>query len=204
VFVDVDSKSLHIAEIAHILAGSDDGPRALVSLPQEARGEYENLILLCPSCHTLIDKAPDAYPDRVVRDWKLAHRARIMAAFGAVEYESRHAVRHAIEPILAANRSIFETYGPLNDYRFNPESDVASQWRRKVVGQVLPNNRRLLAILDANRRHLTDREQMVLERFRQHVDDLEDRHLGGGVSGGGTRFPVEMTALLSDSAVDDQ
>ena len=97
---------------------------------------------------------------------------------------------------MAENRTIFETYGPLGDDRFNPESEVAVVWRRKVLARILPNNRKLLMIIDANRRHLTPAEEAVLERFRQHVDDLEDRHVGGGTAAEGTRFPAGMNELL--------
>ena len=195
-FLDVGGRSMHIAEMAHIFAASDAGPRAQASFSPEARSAYENLILLCPECHTIVDKAPEEYPDSLIREWKRRHRDRIRAEFGAAEYASRHLVREAIEPIMAENRTIFETYGPLGDDRFNPESEVAVVWRRKVLARILPNNRKLLMIIDANRRHLTPAEEAVLERFRQHVDDLEDRHVGGGTAAVGTRFPAGMNELL--------
>ena len=66
------------------------------------------------------------------------------------------------------------------------------------AGPHLPNNRKLLSILDENRRHLTVNERKVLELFRQHVDDLEQRHIGNSTAAVGTTFPDGMTRLLED------
>jgi hypothetical protein len=198
-FVDTDSSKLHIAEIAHIVAASDAGPRADAELSDEERGSFENLILLCPTCHTTIDKASKDFPDTTVREWKHRHAERIAATFGVVEYPGRRDARRAIDPALAENEAIFREYGSENEYRSDPESELADVWKRKVLLQILPNNRRILAILDANRGLLRSSELTTLEDFRQHVDDLEARHLGEGRKGVGRRFPVEMETILAEA-----
>jgi len=185
--------------MAHIFAATDRGPRAMPALSAVNRGAYENLILLCPSCHTIIDKAEDIYPDDLIRNWKHEHRVRIATAFGAISYSDRRLARRVIEPLLTENKAIFDTFGPNQDYRVNPESDVALVWKRKVLSHILPNNYKLLAILDANRTHLTATERETLERFRQHVDDLEQRHIGGSPASVGTTFPDGMNRLLEDA-----
>jgi hypothetical protein len=199
-FVDTDSRNIHIAEMAHVFAANNSGPRANVELTEEERGAYENLILLCPSCHSIIDKAPEDFPDDMLVEWKRSHFERIAAAFGAVEYGSRQAAREAIEPALAENSLIFDEYGPENEYRFDPESELARVWQRKVLSRVLPNNRKVLAILDANRSHLRGHELVTLEQFRQHIDDMEARHLGERVTAVGRRFPDGMQAILAESS----
>jgi len=197
-FLDTEAGAVHVAEMAHIVAAKDGGPRADPALSAEERGAYGNLILLCPTCHSTIDKAPDAFPDTMVLDWKCGHRRRIDEAFGAREYADRSEVRKAVEPLLAENETIFSCWGPDLPYRFDPESEFAEVWRRKVRSRILPNNRKILAVIDANKRHLTDVEASVLERFRQHVDDLESRHLGDGAARlPGTTFPEEMNTILA-------
>ena len=146
-----------------------------------------------------MDKAPGDFQDDLILEWKRTHVKRIAAVFGAVEYANRHAVRNAIEPVLAQNRVIFNEYGPDNIYRFDPESEVAQAWQRKVLSHILPNNRKILSILDKNRHLLIDRELITLEHFRQHVDDLEARHLGGSVAAVGRRFPAEMEVILAEA-----
>ena len=60
--------------MAHVFAAADDGPRANAELTEAERGRYDNLILLCPTCHTIIDKASDEYPDATILRWKTTTR----------------------------------------------------------------------------------------------------------------------------------
>lgn len=62
-----------IGEVAHIIAHGDTGPRSYPSLPKADRDRYENLILLCPSDHTLVDKQDSTYKVEDLRGWKRNH-----------------------------------------------------------------------------------------------------------------------------------
>lgn len=62
----------HLAIIAHIEASSDNGPRANPALDRNDRDKYENLILLCPTHHDLIDKQGSTYTVAEIRGWKVA------------------------------------------------------------------------------------------------------------------------------------
>jgi hypothetical protein len=197
-FVDTASKNIHLAEMAHIIAASDEGPRADKAVTGKKKGDYDNLILLCANCHTMVDKAPSDFPDALLREWKRRHVERITSLFGAVEYARRSAAREAIEPALAENRTVFDQCGPDNAYRYNPESEEAKVWQRKVRAIILPNNRKLLAVLDANRKHLDETEHETLEAFRQHVDDLEAKHIGDG-GDIASRFPNGMATILAEN-----
>ena len=197
-FVDTATKNIHVAEMAHIIAASGKGPRADATVTQADKGSYDNLILLCANCHTTIDKAPADFPDKMIRDWKSKHVERINSLFGAVEYPDRGSARKAIEPALTENHAVLDQYGPDNDYRHDPESDIAKVWQRKMRAIILPNNRRILAILDANRRYLRQPEVKTLELFRQHIDDLEAKQIGEGSGDIASRFPDSMSDILTE------
>lgn len=68
----VDSEAL-IGEIAHIVAVSSDGPRGDSQYPQDKLNTYENLILLCPTHHTLVDDGSCQYSADDLRKWKEDH-----------------------------------------------------------------------------------------------------------------------------------
>lgn len=185
--------------MAHIIAASGNGPRSVAYFSDADKGSYDNLILLCANCHTTIDKAPSDFPDSMIRDWKRKRIERINTLFGAVEYPDRASAREAIRPALTENHTVFDQFGPNNDYHQDPESELAKVWQRKMRAIILPNSRKILTILDANQRHLSQSEVKVLEAFRQHIDDLEARHFGEGGDDVGSRFPVGMSDILVDA-----
>lgn len=196
-FVDADGTNIHIAELAHVFAANNGGPRSNPNLSEEERGAFENLVVLCANCHTKVDKAPSAFPDDMIFSWKRDHAKKLQGLFGAAKFDSRTDARRPVDSLLAENRAIFEMYGPHIEAAKNPESGAAEQWKRKMLNRILPNNRRLLAILDSNRDILRDEEKRTLELFRQHIDDLEAFHITG-VRENGSLFPSDMSNILKD------
>ena len=63
-----------LGEMAHIVARSLEGPRGQNSLTAYPDG-YENLILLCPTHHTEVDKNPNAGPVARLHATKADHEA---------------------------------------------------------------------------------------------------------------------------------
>ena len=187
----------HVAQMVHIVAHSDRGPRANGNMDAEYRGSYENLLILCPTCHETVDKRPDLYRGHQLIQWKRNHIAKITTAFGLDCYGSRQDTLSAIEPLMDENFFIFKEYGPDNEYRFDPESERARVWQRKVLSRILPNNRKILFILDKNRAMLSTHEKSVLEDFRQHVEEMEARHLGDTFTVA-RRFPSGMQEILTE------
>lgn len=196
-FIDASGKSIHIAEMAHVFAANDRGPRAKPELSEQERGAFENLVVLCANCHTMVDKAPETFPDNMMQSWKREHANKLQGLFGVVMLNDRASARQTVEPILLENNAIFNQYGPHIDAACNPESGSAEQWKRKMLTRILPNSRRILAILSANRHLLAGTERLTLEQFRQHIDDLEAFHIGGSRQDA-SRFPSEMTKILED------
>lgn len=111
-------------------------------------------------------------------------------------HSTRASLRGVIEPLLHQNRHIHKEYGPDNDYRFNPESEKAVLWRVKVVENIIPNNNRILELLDANRELLDTNELQTLEEFRLHAHDLACRHTSDSDGVGGRYFPTQMNKIL--------
>lgn len=68
-----------VVEVAHIAAESPGGPRFDAKLGPEARRAFDNLLLLCPTCHTLVDKDTQKYKKSMLRKWKRDREARFEA-----------------------------------------------------------------------------------------------------------------------------
>jgi hypothetical protein len=62
-----------VGEMAHIVAHSNNGPRADPALKDAERNLYGNLVLLCPTHHTIVDKQEHNYTVADLRGWKLDH-----------------------------------------------------------------------------------------------------------------------------------
>ncbi|MEV7398178.1 HNH endonuclease signature motif containing protein [Aeromicrobium sp. NPDC092404] len=194
---DVDEPT-HIAEIAHIVAFSEDGPRGKSDLSSADRHRAENLILLCPSCHREIDKAPGLFSIEMLRDWKASHSAKLTAAFGVKVCGSRSEARTVIERLQSENRRIFEEFGPHGDEMFDPEAVRAQTWKRRMIDTIIPNSRLILSLVDMNVGLLTDNERVVVSRFRTHVADLVARHEQETKLVGAEMYPIDMDRVLAD------
>jgi HNH endonuclease len=70
-----DAKVLN--QICHIYALSEDGPRGKLGLTETELNEPENLLLLCPTHHTIIDVQHETYPAGLLQQWKKAHEFEI-------------------------------------------------------------------------------------------------------------------------------
>lgn len=64
-------------ENAHIVAEKPKGPRGDGDLIESLRDSYLNLILLCPTCHRKVDKAPEDYPVERLHEIKRAHESEM-------------------------------------------------------------------------------------------------------------------------------
>lgn len=65
------------AEMAHIWAFSDDGPRGNGGHRSADIHDVSNLMLLCRTCHKHIDNRPDEFTVEVLRRHKKAHEERV-------------------------------------------------------------------------------------------------------------------------------
>ena len=64
---------------AHIIPWAPQGPRAhgWPGTTEAQRNSYDNIIILCPTCHTLIDAQPNTYTIDDLRRIKREHAVRI-------------------------------------------------------------------------------------------------------------------------------
>jgi hypothetical protein len=71
----------NFAQIAHVVAFREDGPRGKGPRPKSINN-IENLMLLCPGCHKLIDDHPDRFTRQTLEGYKKRHDQRILHVTG--------------------------------------------------------------------------------------------------------------------------
>ncbi len=67
----------NFAQMAHIVAFRKAGPRGETGARPEDINNVSNLMLLCPTCHKLIDDHPKVYTRQILEAYKKAHEDRI-------------------------------------------------------------------------------------------------------------------------------
>ncbi|MBY4596105.1 hypothetical protein [Ottowia caeni] len=67
---------------AHIHAASPGGPRYLAAMTADDRRGFGNIIWLCQTCSTIIDRDPDAYPAETLKKWKSSAEASALMEQG--------------------------------------------------------------------------------------------------------------------------
>lgn len=189
----------HIAEMAHVIPHGDAGPRH-EDRPAGAfdADSFDNLILLCPTCHTKIDKDAGAYPRNMLLTWKREHFANLALQQGIRAYDDRGLVKDAVARVMAENKAIWERYAPVDgaNFEFNPESEASKTWEQRMRSVILPNHYRVQAIIEANLGIATEAERRTFAEYKEHVRGLSERHICG-VAGRAIRFPERMESIFS-------
>jgi len=138
-----------IGEMAHVIAQSPQGPRGT---PEGGEDTYENLILLCPTHHKEIDKAPaGTFPVETLLDWKKRHEAEVNEAFRSPVYSSRREMATQLKRLLIENETAWKTYGPDSSAaQLNPLSNMHLIWTVRKLDILVPNNRRIISTIQRN------------------------------------------------------
>lgn len=185
-----------VEELAHIIGKKADGPRGDRPLPLNQRDEYRNILVLCPTCHAIVDKNPKQFPDALLLGWKAQHEEKATTCFGAPRYEDRVQLNEAVSALLIQNRVTFETYGPFSVKCADPLANAAAAWARTVRMQIIPNNRKILELAIANSPLMNAEELAVIQAFRLHKEALEFNHLSGDKDANAPLFPKEMNRIF--------
>lgn len=187
-----------IREAAHIIAFSEAGPRGEEQQGDIGINTYENLILLCPICHTKIDKASELYPADLLYQWKSNHEKRISACFHVPSFSSKQELSKELSSLFHQNRVCFETYGPISLDMDSLLSDSPAMWKHKILDTIIPNNRKILELLRKNSSLLSQEEQKILEEFALHKEGFEYNHLSGDKNTSAPLFPAQIYGILKD------
>ncbi|MDR0574807.1 MAG: hypothetical protein LBG96_12405 [Tannerella sp.] len=89
------------SKICHIEAASGDGPRYNALMTDKERAHFDNLILLCDECHTIIDSKENEgkYPVTLLKEWKKNHESKFLHE----QLRNSSLLMQAINAIAAAN-----------------------------------------------------------------------------------------------------
>lgn len=163
---------------------------------ETADNTFENLVLLCPSCHTDFDKNHAFTPEEVLR-WKKIRREELERMFSK-KYATFEDLRKEVVPLLIENKTIYENYY-LKDNR--------KLWD-KFEATILANNRKLKVLFSANldliQRHKEKAYSnlVYIQKFIAHVDEFEVTRFDEEKSRE-ILFPPEINSMFGIAPVED-
>ncbi len=168
-------------------------------MPLEARNDGSNIILLCPTCHDMVDdmNATDVFTSEVLHQWKRDHERRVRHGAAIPTFEAREELNASVARLLDENHGIWRNLGPESSSADDPVSEAAAQWQDRVVQAIIPNNRRMLELIDANRQLLNEDELAAVEDFRVHAAALDLNYTSGRWRAGAPRFPEHFQELFT-------
>ena len=155
---------------------------------------FENLLILCPNCHTDFDKN-HAFTLEEVKEWKQIRQNELEKLFYR-KFATFEELKKEVAPILLRNKTIYENY-----YL----TDQKELWE-KFEGEILVNNKKLKKLLENNldliQRH-PEKSRSNLELvhvFISHINEFEAtrsdkekyRHI---------LFPAEINSMFGLSPV---
>ena len=167
----------NVGEMAHIIARSPEGPRGNA---EGGSDEYANLILLCPTCHTTIDKAPAGqFPEPMLHEWKHDHEKSIRAAGKERCFKSLRQLRKVVGPLLQENHALWKNFGPRSTTAVaDPGSNLHRVWTLRKLDRIVPNNRKIINVIEANQELLDAEALDSFIQFKLHAGAFEENQYG--------------------------
>ena len=157
---------------------------------------YENLIILCPSCHKDFDKN-SLFTVEEVKKWK-EDRKRDIDNFFQKKFSSFDELKKEVAPLLLENKTIYENYYLENNKKLWDEFEI----------KVLVNNRKIKKLLENNFdlfQHHSEEEYSNLayiHKFMLHIDEFEATR-NGDEKIRQVLFPEVINSMFGIEPVDD-
>lgn len=161
-----------------------------------ADNSFENLIILCPNCHTNFDKN-FAFKAEEVKQWKQI-RANELNSFFSIRYSSFNDLKDKVKPLLCENKTIYE------NYYLSGNKDLWNKFEFKI----LVNNRKLKNILLNNLALIQDYGDKdnsnlnLVQLFLVHIDEFEHSRLDEEKKRQ-ILFPRKINSLFEVAPIND-
>ena len=161
-----------------------------------ADNSFENLVLLCPNCHTNFDKN-NAFTPQEVLSWKKT-RQKELKNFFEKKFTTFEELEAAVVPLLMENRTIYENYYKKNNKKL---------WD-KFEPVILINNRKLKLLLKANLNLIQKQQEewysnlASIHLFMAHIEEFEATR-GDDEKNREILFPVEINSIFGVVPVEE-
>lgn len=195
----VDSYGNFIGQVCHIKAASEGGERFDSEMTNEGRRNFDNLILFCYEHHQVTNDILK-YPVETMYKIKKKHEEKIRNSFLSPSFNSIDKLAGSIKRLLVQNFQVWKSYGPESDEaKANPISNLAEVWNLRKIDTIIPNNIKILNMIETNLDLINIKELEIYYKFIEHAKGFEENCYGRveGVQ----RFPVEFEEVVDKYVV---
>jgi hypothetical protein len=156
---------INVKEYAHIIADREDGTRGSIESKKYA-GDIDNIILLCPTCHTKVDKdkLPEYYTVERLHSIKNNHEQRVREQLSALQNE------HAL--VVKYTSKIGDNQPTITNEKINEAVRAAELIAPRYPIDLNPNN---TAFYDNIRQFWSSEWAQLQEKFRQEINVLREQ-----------------------------
>lgn len=195
-FASVGDDIVCLANVAHIIGHGAKGPRSEQELAEQIEKDgFSNLIMLCLDCHKIVDELERTFSAEQLRGWKADHEKKIRGLFDLPKITDERELLIQVSDLLDSNGAIFKEYGPYSDRAVHGDSgDALVVWRRRCLDTILPNNQRIVALIEKNKRNFPYPWDVYREMlgYKLHTDAFQDNCLLGQRVNDYKLFPLEF------------
>jgi len=149
-----------IAERAHIIPHCET-----------ADASFENLVIVCPNCHTDYDKN-SAFTPEEIRNWKRIRQQESDKIF-AKKFGSFDDLKFAAVPLLSENKTIYEQYYLAGNKNLWDKFEPKILSNNKKLKTLLHNNLELFQSSKSNEESNLD----IANKFLLHIDEFEETRM---------------------------
>ncbi|WP_068817069.1 nucleotidyltransferase [Phormidesmis priestleyi] len=180
-FAEVEDDVVSLANVAHIIGHGKSGPRSEHELADYIdKDGIDNLIMLCLECHKVVDELENKFSVERMQAWETAHETKINSLFAFPQIHNERELLEQVNELLTENRFIFEEYGPFSKKVLQGGSgDAITIWRRRCLDTILPNNQRIVGLIEANKRNFPYPWEVYRQMmgYKLHADSFRDNCL---------------------------
>lgn len=161
-----------------------------------ADNSFENLVLLCPNCHTNFDKN-NAFTPQEILSWKKTRQEELKNFFEK-KFTTFEELEAAVVPLLMENKTIYENYYKKNNKKL---------WD-KFEPVILINNRKLKLLLKTNLNLIQKQQEewysnlASIHLFMAHIEEFEATR-GDDEKNREILFPVETNSIFGVVPVEE-
>ncbi|PGS96097.1 hypothetical protein COC98_19065 [Bacillus anthracis] len=111
--------------------------------------------------------------------------------------KTRDELRKEIKDILFENATVFKMYGPTEANKSDMTTQKHEAWRKLAQEMIVPNNDKIIKLLEGNINLLKEEERETLIEFKIHARGFKDNQVRKERIADYPQFPIKMNDILS-------